>query len=276
MTRRLVGSVISAAVLMAGHALAETPGSGGDFTFRRIGLPQAGQGRLITVQIAPRAAPAVPPVPDMPAPGADPGAGGGAPSGYDWFWLAVSPRLSDTGPGRLGIALNEMNSAAEGQGVAAPRLQLMQSIAQTYGRDILRATVGTQVSPALVLAVIAVESAGQSDAVSRAGAQGLMQLMPDTAARFGVADSLVATDNIGGGVAYLDWLMEHFRRDPILVLAGYNAGEGSIRDYDGVPPFEETRAYVPKVLAAWNVARALCITPPELMTDGCVFSATGG
>lgn len=128
-------------------------------------------------------------------------------------------------------------------------------------------------SPALVLAVIAVESAGKVDAVSGAGAQGLMQLMPATAERFGVEDSLIPAENILGGVKYLNWLMDEFDRDPILVLAGYNAGEGSVRTYEGVPPFEETRDYVPKVLAAFQVARGLCQTPPELITDGCVFAA---
>ena len=136
----------------------------------------------------------------------------------------------------------------------------------------MRATIDTRVSPALALAVIAVESAGRGDAVSGAGAQGLMQLMPATAARFGVDNSLVTADNIRGGVAYLDWLMGHFDNDPILVLAAYNSGEGSVRDNFGVPPFAETRAYVPKVLAAWTVARGLCQTPPELVTDGCVFA----
>ena len=99
-----------------------------------------------------------------------------------------------------------------------------------------------------------------------------MQLMPATAARFGVTDSLVAADNIRGGVAYLDWLIEHFDGDPILALAGYNAGEGAVRDNAGVPPYPETRGYVPKVIAAWTVARGLCQTPPDLMTDGCVFT----
>ena len=103
-----------------------------------------------------------------------------------------------------------------------------------------------------------------------------MQLMPPTAARFGVADSFDAADNIKGGVAYLAWLMEEFDRDPILVLAGYNAGEGAVRTNGGVPPYAETRAYVPKVLAAWQVARGLCMTPPELVTDGCVFAMNGG
>ena len=94
--------------------------------------------------------------------------------------------------------------------------------------------------------------------------------------RFGVTDSLDPTDNIKGGVAYLDWLMGEFDRDPILVLAGYNAGEGAVRTHEGVPPYAETRVYVPKVLAAWQIARGLCMTPPELVTDGCVFSVSGG
>ena len=65
-------------------------------------------------------------------------------------------------------------------------------------------------------------------------------------------------------MAYLYWLMQEFDGDVLLALAGYNAGEGAVRKHDGVPPFAETRAYVPKVLAAWNVARNLCMTPPEL------------
>jgi soluble lytic murein transglycosylase-like protein len=67
--------------------------------------------------------------------------------------------------------------------------------------------------------------------------------------------------------------MQEFDNDPILVLAGYNAGEGSVRNYDGVPPYAETRDYVPKVLAAFQVARGLCTTPPELISDGCVFNS---
>ena len=80
-------------------------------------------------------------------------------------------------------------------------------------------------SPALALAVISVESAGRTDAVSSAGAEGLMQLMPETAKRFGVADSLAAADNIKGGVAYLSWLMSEFKGDAVLALAG-DTGQG--------------------------------------------------
>ena len=155
--------------------------------------------------------------------------------------------------------------------IGTPRLQTLQKIVDAHGTDILASTVGTQVSPALVLAVIAIESAGKTDAVSHAGAEGLMQLIPATAERFGVADSMDSRLNIKGGVTYLDWLLGEFGRDPVLALAGYNAGEGAVRKHQGVPPFAETRAYVPKVLAAWNVARGLCLTPPQLISDGCVF-----
>ena len=157
--------------------------------------------------------------------------------------------------------------------VASPRLQDMQSIAMAQGIEILKATIGTEVSPALVLAIMTIESGGNPAAVSSAGARGLMQLMPATAERFGVTDRLVPAQSIAGGVKYLNWLMGEFKNDPILVLAGYNAGEGSVRKYKGVPPFVETRDYVPKVLSAFQVARGLCLTPPELISDGCVFAA---
>ena len=120
-----------------------------------------------------------------------------------------------------------------------------------------------------------VESAGRADALSGAGAQGLMQLMPATAARFGVTNAFDPADNIAGGVRFLDFLMETFDGDPIMVLAGYNAGENSIPKHKGVPPYSETRDYVPKVLAAFSVARGLCLTPPELVSDGCVFRVSG-
>ncbi|MEL6700707.1 MAG: lytic transglycosylase domain-containing protein, partial [Pseudomonadota bacterium] len=120
-----------------------------------------------------------------------------------------------------------------------------------------------------------VESGGRADAVSRAGAQGLMQLMPDTATEMGVTDPMVPEDNIAGGVRLLDRLMAAYDDDPILVLAAYNAGQGAVRDHDGVPPYAETRNYVPRVMAAWTVARALCKTPPLLLSDGCVFTVSG-
>jgi len=289
MTRSFGKSVFWAATLCAGIGAQGTIVHA-EFTFRRVGVPEQGTAGRITVQIDPAI-----PVRSAPSTGAVlggtevasasaevPGQGNileevlaaARPpvSGSEWFWDTVSPALADSGPGRLEGALTLIANPPGGGGVPAPRLQDLQEIARLHGQDILRATVGTKVSPALALAVIAVESAGRSDAQSSAGAQGLMQLMPATADRFGVDDRLVTTENIRGGVAYLDWLMGHFDSDPILVLAGYNAGEGSVRDNIGVPPFAETRAYVPKVLAAFAIARGLCQTPPVLVSDGCVFT----
>ncbi len=259
-------SVRALALLMcANPVFAEDTRLQPDFTFKRVTVPSGNAGNRITVQVDPTAAPAtLAPVPPVAA----------APklTGLEWFWQDVSPDLNDSGPGRLEQALLAMNAAPAGKGVPAPRLQTLQGIAQAHGMDILRETVGKDVSPALVLALIAIESAGKSDATSTAGAHGLMQLMPATAERFGVTDRSDPSQNIKGGVAYLSWLMKHFDGDPILVLAGYNAGEGSVRDHEGVPPFPETRAYVPKVLAAFNVAKGLCRTPPQLVSDGCVFA----
>ncbi|MDW3222579.1 MAG: lytic transglycosylase domain-containing protein [Paracoccaceae bacterium] len=252
---------------------AETPQPFPVFEAKRIGVPVAGQKRSL-VQIDPeeqRAALAVPQPAWEPVVLDAPPAAVAKPIGrYGWFWDRVSPSIFDTGPGRLEQVMDVIIGSGE---IAAPRLQHMQTIAKANGTDILKSTVGTRVSPALVLAVISVESAGAVDAVSRAGAIGLMQLMPATAARFGVKDSLTASQNIAGGVKYLDWLMGEFAGDPVLVLAGYNAGEGNVRTHSGVPPFAETRDYVPSVLAAFQVARGLCLTPPELITDGCVFAA---
>ena len=236
-----------------------------DFTFKRAAPPASGTRKRITVQIAP--APETPAAPEAAEPAeAEPSNGA-----FAWFWDNVAPDMGG-GPARLVEALELIDGS---DGAAAPALDALTVIAAAHGRDILAATAGTQISPALVLAVISVESAGRVDAVSSKGARGIMQLMPDTATRFGVGDVEDAPENIRGGVAYLDWLMGHFDRDPILALAGYNAGEGAVRKHAGVPPFAETRAYVPKVLAAWQVARALCRTPPVLMSDGCVFLTDG-
>ncbi|MBO6899482.1 MAG: lytic transglycosylase domain-containing protein [Shimia sp.] len=251
----------------AGTATADGPKPFPDFSAKRVKPPQPGQGKRITVQIAPVVVPEAQQTDTTTEVAPDNSTGAMA-----WFWQDVSPDLGASGPGRLEAALNKVGAPPEGHAVPTPRLTTLQSIVQGYGIDILRSSIGTQVSPALILAVIAVESGGKSDAVSGAGAQGLMQLMPDTAARFGVEDSFVGADNIAGGVKFLDFLMDKFGGDPILVLAGYNAGENSIAEHAGVPPYAETRAYVPKVLAAFQVARALCMTPPELISDGCVFA----
>lgn len=103
------------------------------------------------------------------------------------------------------------------------------------------------VEEAVVRAIIHAESAYNPTALSRAGAQGLMQLMPPTAARFGVSDSYDAGQNIRGGVQYLAWLLKRFKGDLTLAAAGYNAGEGAVDRHGGVPPYSETQYYVRRV-----------------------------
>ena len=254
-----------------------------DFAFKRIKVGDGLPGKRITVQIDPEeqarylaALPKVDPNPDHgleePKPveiAADEPRQAPA-SSYDWYWDTV-PAGIEAKADRFDLALATLSQGPDGTAVGAPRLQHMQEVSEQYGKDILRATLDTNVSPALVLAVIGIESAGKSDAVSHAGAVGLMQLIPATAERFGVTDSSDPVQNIKGGVAYLDWLLNEFDNDPVLVLAAYNAGEGAVKANAGVPPYAETRDYVPKVLAAWQVAQGLCISQPMLVTDPCVF-----
>ncbi|MCW2246978.1 soluble lytic murein transglycosylase-like protein [Azospirillum fermentarium] len=121
---------------------------------------------------------------------------------------------------------------------------LVHKMAPAYGLD-----------PDLVLAVIAVESNFRAGVVSDKNAMGLMQLIPETAERFGVANVFDAEDNIRGGMKYLRWLLAHFDGDVTLALAGYNAGEGAVRQYGGIPPYRETQDYVVKVHSLYRPAR---------------------
>lgn len=104
----------------------------------------------------------------------------------------------------------------------------------------------------LLWSVVKAESAGNPQAVSRAGAQGLMQLMPATANELGVADSFAPQQNISGGAAYLDMLLTRYHDDMALALAAYNAGPEAVDRYHGIPPYRETRSYVARVIAEFN------------------------
>ncbi len=106
----------------------------------------------------------------------------------------------------------------------------------------------------LVLAVIETESNFNVKARSEKNAQGLMQLIPATADRFNVDDVWDPLQNLHGGMAYLRWLLDHFKGDISLALAGYNAGENAVAQYKGVPPFQETRAYVKRILKLLQAA----------------------
>lgn len=120
-------------------------------------------------------------------------------------------------------------------------------------RVIAQVAAKYRLDPHLIHAVISAESAFNPNAVSPAGAQGLMQLMPATAERFGVTNSFDPVANINGGARYLRWLLNRFKNNVSLALAGYNAGENAVIKYGyKIPPYKETQAYVPTVLRFYN------------------------
>lgn len=108
------------------------------------------------------------------------------------------------------------------------------------------------ISEGLIKAVMHTESGFNANARSPVGAQGLMQLMPATAKRFNVSNAYDPHQNIMAGAKYLAWLMKRFNGNTSLVLAGYNAGEGNVAKYGGIPPFKETQDYVRRVSSRYN------------------------
>lgn len=122
-----------------------------------------------------------------------------------------------------------------------PYADLIASTAARYGVD-----------PALVAAIIQAESGFDPAAISSAGAKGLMQLMDGTAAGLGVYDSFDPAANIDGGTRYIQQMLAQFGGDPVLALAAYNAGPGTVAAYGGVPPYAETEAYIANVLRAYQ------------------------
>ena len=121
-----------------------------------------------------------------------------------------------------------------------------------FAQEIVDASAREGLDAKLVEAVIATESSFDATARSVKGAQGLMQLMPDTARRFGVADVWDPEQNIAGGTAYLRQLLDMFNGDLRLALAAYNAGEGAVERYGGVPPYQETRQYIDRVFSYYR------------------------
>jgi soluble lytic murein transglycosylase-like protein len=122
---------------------------------------------------------------------------------------------------------------------------LVEQAAQRHGLD-----------PALVLAVVSVESGFRPRAVSPKGAQGLMQLMPRTAASLGVSDAFDPEQNVDAGVRHLESLVRLYGGDLTRALAAYNAGQGAVARHGGVPPYRETRAYVRRVLERYRAKKA--------------------
>jgi soluble lytic murein transglycosylase-like protein len=165
----------------------------------------------------------------------------------------VSIVISDTPPADAGYMLFKKGQPLEIDAKeGSARLAGLR-----YAAPVFAAAKATRVDAALIHAVIFVESQYNPAARSPAGAIGLMQLMPDTAKRYGVKDLLDPEQNIRAGAAYLRDLMALFGNDLRLVLAAYNAGEEAVAKYGNrIPPYRETAAYVPRVLSQYRKLRA--------------------
>jgi soluble lytic murein transglycosylase-like protein len=173
----------------------------------------------------------------------------------DRRFAKYQPTLSGTGDG---IRLIALRSSTLGLGRRELRRYSLGALSLkrpgdrsdpgTYDSLIRRTARLYDVPPALVKAVVKTESNFQRHAVSRAGAQGLMQLMPSTASDLGVQDPFSPEENIHGGTRYLRAMIDRFAGDWKHALAAYNAGPGSVDLYGGIPPYRETREYVERVL----------------------------
>ncbi len=130
--------------------------------------------------------------------------------------------------------------------------EAMNKRAQLLGKTIEAAATAHKIDAKLLKAVAQVESCFDRTAVSKVGAQGVMQLMPATARELGVTDSFNARQNINGGAQYLAQMLKRFKHDHRLALAAYNAGPGAVEKHEGVPPYPETQNYVKKVLVLYS------------------------
>jgi len=186
-----------------------------------------------------------------------------APDGTVHFTNAPSDPQYRRMPGFTG------SGTAEGW-LRVPKSHLTPSLAEVIRGAALRHGVSEQ----LISAVIRVESGYNVRAVSRKGARGLMQLMPETAAILGVRDSFDPAENIDGGVRHLRGLLERYGNDLPRVLAAYNAGEGAVNAYRGIPPYPETQSYVDRILTMLGGGDASYALPSStyryLSDDGAI------
>jgi soluble lytic murein transglycosylase-like protein len=159
--------------------------------------------------------------------------------------------VSDTPPAKLRKSPRASSSAATSDQASHARRvpHWWERRSDAPPDEIDRAAKNFNIPAELIRAIIAVESAGDTAAISHRGAVGLMQLMPETAGQMYVEDPVDPAQNIMGGTRYLRQLANEFGGDMMLVLAAYNAGPDAVRKYKGIPPYDETRQYVKKVLA---------------------------
>jgi len=146
----------------------------------------------------------------------------------------------------------ESDNASQVLGAPAESKRFLGPTSPDLNEIVEKASSENQLDPDFVHAVIRAESSGNPAAVSRRGAQGLMQLMPETASKLGVRNSFDANENVSAGTRYLRELLGRYHNDPVRALAAYNAGTGRVQQYSGVPPYKETRAYVAKIIRDFN------------------------
>jgi soluble lytic murein transglycosylase-like protein len=169
--------------------------------------------------------------------------------------LPGMPQDQDASPSFASVLQSQMNGGDQTESVAASNAPAMVAPAQIDAlvNDNAQAQ---SVDPALVKAIIANESGFNANATSKVGAQGLMQLMPGTAAGLGVSDAYDPEQNVAGGTKYIKQLLDHFGGDVKLAVAAYNAGPGAVEKYGGVPPYAETQNYVQNVLSSYSKYRS--------------------
>lgn len=251
---RLLAALLAAALILGlapADGAAETRGR----SFKLVKPPQLGVKRRLTITNT------LTPLP--------PQRGRRRAAQHGWFWRSASTGIGAADPARFATLAGVAGARLGGEN----RRRLVETVSDTWGAEIAAAAQGAGVSEALLIAVIAAESAGDPRAVSPAGAQGLAQLMPDTAKRFSVADPFEPAENLRGSADYLSTLLKMFDEDALLALAGYNAGENAVIRHQGVPPYAETRDYVPIVLGFYNQARDLCAAAPDSPRAPCEIAA---
>ena len=258
MIRNAIALSLCAVILVAVFAIADRAAAAGlsgvrGGSFKVVKPPPRGARKRITIHGAKRSRP--------------PAARRSARHG--WFWEIADDDIGSAEAGRETALAKSASDRLTGEAVR----NRIKSIRAAFGAEIDAAAAKAGVSAALLTAVVAAESGGDPKAVSRAGAQGLAQLMPATAKRFDVSDPFDPAQNLRGSATYLDVLLDLFENDALLALAGYNAGENAVIRNDGVPPFAETRDYVPIVLSYYDAAKAHCVSPPATVRAPCLARA---
>ncbi len=168
-----------------------------------------------------------------------------------WEWFSKAAKLGDNDAKKMLRFISSTSSRGEARCILSDGSEFFEPLKSTHNPSpkliqkwVIRLSPEYGLDPLLVMAVIKAESNFNVKALSPKNARGLMQLIPDTARRFGVKDVWDPLDNLKGGMAYLQWLKTHFKGKLELMLAGYNAGERAVERFKGVPPYKETRAYV--------------------------------